>query len=41
MLSDIETKSTNSDKPIEDFAWSKNGKFIAGSAFNEYKDDHW
>ena len=39
MLSDIETKITNSDKPIEDFAWSKNGKFIAYSAFNEYEDD--
>ena len=39
LMSDSETKITNSDKPIEDFAWSKNGTFIAFSAFNEYEDD--
>ena len=37
--SDVETKITNSDKAIKDFAWSKNGTFIAYSAFNEYEDD--
>ena len=39
LMGDSETKITNSDKPIEDFAWSKNGTFIAYSAFNEYEDD--
>ena len=39
LISDSETKITNSDKQIEDFAWSKNGTFIAYSAFNEYEDD--
>ena len=39
LMGDSETKITNSDKPIEDFAWSKNGTYIAYSAFNEYEGD--
>ncbi len=39
MDSRTESKISNFDKDIEDFAWSKNDKFFAFSSFNEYDDD--
>ena len=34
-----ETKITNFDYDIKDFAWSRNDDFFAFSSFNEYEDD--
>ncbi len=34
-----ETKITNFDNDIEDFAWSRKDDFFAFSSFNEYEDD--
>ena len=39
MDSRTESKISNFDRDIEDFAWSKNDKFFAFSSFNEYDDD--
>ena len=39
MDSRTESKISNFDGDIEDFAWSKNDKFFAFSSFNEYDDD--
>ena len=39
MDSRTESKISNFDKDVEDFAWSKNDKFFAFSSFNEYDDD--
>ena len=39
MDSRTESKISNFDSDIEDFAWSKNDKFFAFSSFNEYDDD--
>ena len=39
MESRTESKISNFDRDIEDFAWSKNDKFFAFSSFNEYDDD--
>ncbi len=39
MDSHTESKISNFDRDIEDFAWSKNDKFFAFSSFNEYDDD--
>jgi len=40
MDSRTESKISNFDKDVEDFAWSKDDKFFAFSSFNEY-DDNW
>jgi len=37
--SEAETKVTNVDESVRDFAWSRDGKFFAFSSFNEYDDD--
>ena len=39
MDSRTESKISNFDKDVEDFAWSKDDKFFAFSSFNEYDDD--
>ena len=39
MDSRTESKISNFESDIEDFAWSKNDKFFAFSSFNEYDDD--
>ena len=39
MDSRTESKISNFDRDIEDFAWSKNDKFFAFSSFNQYDDD--
>ncbi len=39
MDSRTESKISNFDRDIEDFAWSNNDKFFAFSSFNEYDDD--
>ena len=40
MDSRTESKISNFDKDVDDFAWSKDDKFFAFSSFNEY-DDNW
>ena len=40
MDSRTESKISNFDKDVEDFAWSKDDRFFAFSSFNEY-DDNW
>jgi len=36
---ETESKITNLEKEIKDFAWSKDGKFFSFSSFNEYESD--
>ena len=36
---ETESKITNHEKGIKDFAWSKDGKFFSFSSFNEYESD--